>query len=84
MLESLKQHAAEALARLMTNRFDGTTDGQLYEQQAVIWGDIKYLAMDMQQGRAHWEDDASKFYELLTELGKIGVELERRERRRAA
>jgi hypothetical protein len=82
MLEGLKQHAAEALARLKTNRLAGTTDDQLREQEAVIWGSITLVAQDMAEGSRQWQQEADTIRGLLQELGKIRIEQERRERRK--
>ncbi len=40
MVQRLKQHAAEAVARLKKDRLASTRDDQLREQEAVIWGSI--------------------------------------------
>jgi hypothetical protein len=82
MLAGLKQHAAEALTRLKTNRLAGTTDGQLREQEAVIWGSIAIVSQDMAEGSRQWEQEADTIQGLLLELGTIRIERERRERRK--
>ena len=84
MIKSLKQHAAEALARLRTSRLVGTTDGQLREQEAVIWGSIAIVSQDMAEGSRQWEQEADTIQGLLLELGTMQIERERRERKRAA
>ncbi len=85
MLESLKQHAAEALARLKTkNTLAGTTADQLREQEAVIWGSIALVSQDMAEGSRQWEQEADTIEGLLLKLGTLRIEQERRERRRAA
>ncbi len=84
MLKSLKQHAAEAVARLKMQRCAGTTDSQLCEQEAVIWGSIALVSQDMAEGSRRWEQEADTIKGLLLELGMIRIEQERRERRRAA
>ncbi len=78
MLESLKQHAAEALTRLKTD----TRDDQLREQEAVIWGSIALVSQDMAEGSRQWEQEADTIQGLLLELGMMQRERERRERRK--
>jgi len=82
MIKSLKQHAAEALARLKTGTLTGTTDGQLREQEAVIWGSIALVSQDMAEGSRQWEQEADTIRGLLQELGTIRIEQERREQQR--
>jgi len=80
MLAGLKQQAAEALARLKTDAIDD----RLREQEAVIWGSIALVSQDMAEGKRQWEREAETIRGLLQELGKIRIEQERREPRRAA
>jgi hypothetical protein len=74
MLEALKERAVRALTRRGKD--------ELLEKQAYLEGSVKYLAIDIYEGKITQDNDAGKVWELLREYGEVAAEQERRDQQR--
>jgi len=74
MLEGLKERTVRALTRRVKD--------ELLEQQAYLEGSVKYLAIDVYNGKVSQDNDAGKVLQLLREYGQVAAEQERRDQQR--